>query len=105
MCVWWCGGGVANPVTLAGTPMRQVTISIKVLWLVFVLDAATDKKKGKTVKKWNMRDHSDSFCSLKYNENGRYISFIDIQGGDKSIIITTTKGPFERGLGQYCSEA
>lgn len=35
------------------------------------------------------REHfSELFCTLKYNENGRYISFIALQGHKKSIIIT-----------------
>uniref|UniRef100_M1DGH2 Uncharacterized protein n=1 Tax=Solanum tuberosum TaxID=4113 RepID=M1DGH2_SOLTU len=32
--------------------------------------------------------YSDFFCTLKYNENGRYISFIAIQGQNKAVIIT-----------------
>ncbi|KAG5577331.1 hypothetical protein H5410_057465 [Solanum commersonii] len=36
-----------------------------------------------------MKDHfSEFFCTLKYNENGRYNSFIALQGQSKSIIIT-----------------
>lgn len=36
-----------------------------------------------------MKDHfSEFFCTLMYNENGRYISFIAIQGQSKSVIIT-----------------
>jgi len=69
--------------------MRQVTISINVMkWLVFIFNATTVEKR-KIVKRWNMKDHfSEFFCTLKYNESGRYISFIAIQGGSKSIIIT-----------------
>ena len=60
---------------------REVTISINVMkWLVFVFNAATEEKR-KTVKRWNMKDHfSEFFCTLKYNESGRYISFIAIHG-------------------------
>ncbi|KAF3645207.1 hypothetical protein FXO38_19762 [Capsicum annuum] len=37
----------------------------------------------------NMKDHfSEFFCTFKYNENGRYISFIAIQGEHKAVIIT-----------------
>lgn len=69
--------------------MRRVSVSIKVLrWLVTAFIDAS-KEQGKTVKRWRMKDHfSDYFCTLKYNESGRYISFIAIQGQNKSVIIT-----------------
>lgn len=68
--------------------MRRVKISLKVLrWLVSVFIEAA-KQQGNITKRWNMKDHfSDFFCTLKYNENGRYISFIAIQGQSKSVII------------------
>ncbi|PHT75935.1 Isoamylase 1, chloroplastic [Capsicum annuum] len=69
--------------------MRRVKISIKVLrWLVSVFIEAS-KVQGNVIKKWNLKDHfSKSYCSLNYNENGRYVSFIAIQGQNKSVIIT-----------------
>lgn len=36
-----------------------------------------------------MKDHfSEFFCTLKYNEHGRYISFVAVQGNNESVIIT-----------------
>lgn len=47
------------------------------------------KTQGKELTIWKTKDHfSELFCTLKYNENGRYISFIALQGQKKSIIIT-----------------
>lgn len=69
--------------------MRRVKISSKVLrWLASVFTEAS-KIHENTVKRWKMKDHfSEFFCTLKCNENGRYISFIALQGQRKSIIIT-----------------
>ncbi|KAG5609573.1 hypothetical protein H5410_020854 [Solanum commersonii] len=84
--------------------MRRVEISTKVLkWLVTVFIEAS-KVQGRTVKRWNMKDHfAEFYCTLKYkgesigghrwvrpkyNESGRYISFIALQGQNKSVIIT-----------------
>ncbi|KAG5630998.1 hypothetical protein H5410_002715 [Solanum commersonii] len=69
--------------------MRRVEISIKVLrWLISVFNEAS-KVQGESVKRWKIKDlFSDFFCTPKYNENGRYISFIAIQGQKKAIIIT-----------------
>lgn len=69
--------------------MRSVTVSHKNLkWLVSVFIEAS-KTQGKEVRRWKTRDHfSELFSTLKYNENGRYISFIALQGQKKSIIIT-----------------
>lgn len=70
--------------------IRQVTISINVIkWIVYVFNMASKEQK-KTVKRWNKKDHfAVFFCIPKYNEHGRYISFIAIQGESKSIIITS----------------
>ncbi|KAG5631015.1 hypothetical protein H5410_002732 [Solanum commersonii] len=69
--------------------MRRVEISIKVLrWLISVFIEAS-KVQGESVKRWKIKDlYSDFFCTLKYNENGRYINFIAIQGQKKAVIIT-----------------
>lgn len=69
--------------------MQRVKISLKVLkWLAAVFIEAS-KVQRNTIKRWRMKDHfSEFFCTLKYNENGRYIIFIAIQGQRKSIIIT-----------------
>ncbi|KAF3674022.1 Ras-related protein RABF2b [Capsicum annuum] len=69
--------------------MRKVQISHKVLkWIAFVFIEAT-KEQRKTVKRWSIKDNLwEFFCTLKYNENGRYISFISIQGEHKAVIIT-----------------
>lgn len=68
--------------------MRRVRVSHKTLkWLVSVFIEAS-RTQGK-VRRWKTREHfSELFCTLKYNENGRYISFIALQGHKKSIIIT-----------------
>ncbi|KAM3252930.1 hypothetical protein P3L10_007000 [Capsicum annuum] len=69
--------------------MRKIKISHKVLkWIAFVFIEAT-KEQRKIVKRWSMKDHfSKFFCTIKYNENGRYISFTTIQGEHKADIIT-----------------
>ncbi|KAH0661436.1 hypothetical protein KY284_026367 [Solanum tuberosum] len=69
--------------------MRRVKISIKVLrWLVAIFIEAS-KVQGMAVKRWSMKDHfAELYCTLKYNEKGRYISFIATQGISRSIIIT-----------------
>ncbi|KAG5619008.1 hypothetical protein H5410_018832 [Solanum commersonii] len=79
--------------------MRRVEISIKVLkWLVTVFIEAS-KVQGRTVKRWNMKDHfAEFYCTLKYNESGRYISFIALQGQNKSVIITP-ESTFKGGWG------
>lgn len=79
--------------------MRRVKVSIKVLkWLVAVFIEAS-KVQGRTIKMWNMKDHFGEFyCTLKYNESGRYISFIALQGQNKSVIITPESTP-KGGLG------
>lgn len=41
------------------------------------------------MKRWKVKDlYSNFFCTLIYNENGRYIRFIAIQGQNKAVIIT-----------------
>lgn len=68
--------------------MRKVKISIKVLkWVVSVFIEAS-KIKGNVIQRWNLRDHFEEFYgTLKFNKNGRYVSFIAIQGEKRSIII------------------
>ncbi|KAG5606295.1 hypothetical protein H5410_027787 [Solanum commersonii] len=60
------------------------------------------KVQGRIVKRWNMKDNFAAFyCTLKYNESGRYISFIALQGQNKSVIITpesTFKGDETQGI-------
>ncbi|KAG5619929.1 hypothetical protein H5410_005147 [Solanum commersonii] len=79
--------------------MRRVEISIKVLkWLVTVFIEAS-KVQRRTVKRWNMKDHfAEFYCTLKYNESGRYINFIALQGQNKSVIITP-ESTFKGGWG------
>ncbi|WMV40484.1 hypothetical protein MTR67_033869 [Solanum verrucosum] len=74
--------------------MRGVKVSIKVLkWVVAVFIEAS-KVHGRTVKRWNLKDHfAEFYCTLKYNESGRYISFIALQGQNKSVIITPESTP------------
>ncbi|WMV48686.1 hypothetical protein MTR67_042071 [Solanum verrucosum] len=69
--------------------VRRVKVSIKVLrWLVATFIEAS-KLQGNVVKRWKMKDHySEFFCTLKYNNSGRYISFVATQGQSKSVIIT-----------------
>uniref|UniRef100_M1DWH4 DUF4283 domain-containing protein n=1 Tax=Solanum tuberosum TaxID=4113 RepID=M1DWH4_SOLTU len=69
--------------------VRRVKISIKVLrWLVSIFIEAS-KVQGKVFRRWKLKEHfAEFYCSLKYNENGRFVSFIAIQGQNKSIIIT-----------------
>uniref|UniRef100_M1DQM1 Uncharacterized protein n=1 Tax=Solanum tuberosum TaxID=4113 RepID=M1DQM1_SOLTU len=69
--------------------VRRVKISIKVLrWLVSIFIEAS-KVQGKVIRTWKLKEHfAEFYCSLKYNENGRFVSFIAIQGQNKSIIIT-----------------
>ncbi|KAF3661862.1 hypothetical protein FXO37_12741 [Capsicum annuum] len=44
--------------------------------------------QGNIIKRWGMKDHfSEFFCTLKYNENGRYISFIAIQEALKKELV------------------
>ncbi|KAG5599553.1 hypothetical protein H5410_030923, partial [Solanum commersonii] len=70
--------------------MRRIKISLKVLkWLVAVFIEASGVH-GNTIKRWRMKDHfSEFFCTLKYNENGRYISFIAIQERTQQIQTST----------------
>jgi len=74
--------------------MRGVKVSIKVLkWVVAVFIEAS-KVHGRTVKRWNLKDHfAEFYCTLKYNESGRYISFIALQDQNKSVIITPESTP------------
>ncbi|KAG5614842.1 hypothetical protein H5410_014666 [Solanum commersonii] len=69
--------------------VRRVKISIKVLrWLVSIFIEAS-KVQGKVIRRWKFKEHfAEFYCSLKYNDNGRFVSFIAIQGRNKSIIIT-----------------
>lgn len=47
------------------------------------------KHTKNVIKRWSTKDHfAEFFCTFKYNENGRYIRFIAIQGQNKSIVIT-----------------
>ncbi|OIT39117.1 hypothetical protein A4A49_63403, partial [Nicotiana attenuata] len=57
--------------------MRKATLSLKVMkWVVEVFNVAT-KEHGRAIRRWNMKDHyAEFYCTLKYNEHGRYISFI-----------------------------
>lgn len=42
-----------------------------------------------TVGRWKTKHHvAEFFCTLKYNEHCRYASFIAVQGGSRSVIIT-----------------
>ncbi|KAF3665931.1 hypothetical protein FXO38_09300 [Capsicum annuum] len=44
--------------------------------------------QGSIIKRWGMKDHfSEFFCTLKYNENGRSISFIAIQEALKKELV------------------
>lgn len=46
-----------------------------------------------------MKDHFAEFdCTLKYNSSGRYISFIELQGQKKSVIVTP-ESTFKEGWG------
>uniref|UniRef100_M0ZV41 DUF4283 domain-containing protein n=1 Tax=Solanum tuberosum TaxID=4113 RepID=M0ZV41_SOLTU len=74
--------------------MRGVKVSIKVLkWVVAVFIKAS-KVHRRTVKRWNLKDHfAEFYCTLKYNESGRYISFIALQGQNKSVIIIPESTP------------
>ena len=69
--------------------MRRVKISIKVLrWLVSIFIEAS-KVQGKVIRRSKFKEHfAEFYCSLKYNEKGRFVSFIAIQGQKKSITIT-----------------
>lgn len=69
--------------------MRKVKIGIKVQkWLVSVFIEAS-KIRGDVIKWWSLRDHFEEFYrTLKFNENGRYVSFSAIQREKRSIIIT-----------------
>lgn len=68
---------------------RRATISLKVMkWIVQVFVTAS-KEPNQTVRRWKLKDHyAEFFCTLKYNERGRYISFIALQGGNRAVIIT-----------------
>ncbi|KAF3662554.1 putative UDP-glucose 6-dehydrogenase-like isoform 1 [Capsicum annuum] len=69
--------------------MRKVSLSRKVMkWLVHVFNDASKEQKMST-KRWKTRDlFAEFYCNLKYNEHGRYISFIAVQGGNRSVIIS-----------------
>ncbi|KAG5609934.1 hypothetical protein H5410_021215 [Solanum commersonii] len=69
--------------------LRRVKISHKVLrWLTTVF-IEVSKEQGKVVRRWKTKDYfSEFFCTLKNNENVRYISFIAIQGQNIAVIIT-----------------
>lgn len=69
--------------------MRKITLSLQVMrWLVQVLIEAS-KEQIMTVGRWKTKHHfAEFFCTLKYNEHGRYASFIAVQGGSRSVIIT-----------------
>ncbi|OIT38815.1 hypothetical protein A4A49_61177 [Nicotiana attenuata] len=57
--------------------MRSATVSIKVTkWVTEVFNVAS-KQHNKAIRRWSMKDHNtEYYCNLKYNEYGRYISFI-----------------------------
>ncbi|OIT02239.1 hypothetical protein A4A49_56790, partial [Nicotiana attenuata] len=45
-------------------------------WVVEVSNVAS-KEHGRAIRRWNVNDHyAEFYCTLKYNEHGRYISFI-----------------------------
>lgn len=69
--------------------MRRVKVNIKVLrWLVAIFIEAS-KIQGRIVERWSVKNHFAKFYStFIYNEIGRYIIFISIQGMSRSIIIT-----------------
>lgn len=69
--------------------MRKITLSLQVMrWLVQVLIEAS-KEQIMTVGRWKTKHHfAEFFCTLKYNEHCRYASFIAVQGGSRSVIIT-----------------
>lgn len=69
--------------------MRTATVSLKVMkWVTEVFNAVS-KEHNRAIRRWNMKDHyAEFYCNLKYNEYGRYISFIVVQGENKSVIIT-----------------
>lgn len=69
--------------------MRKATVNIKVMkWIVQVFITASKEHK-QTDRRRKLKDHfAEFFCALKYNEHGRYISVIAIQGGSRSVIIT-----------------
>lgn len=70
--------------------MRKVQISLKVLkWLVTTLIEAS-KIRGNTIKRWSFEEF---YGTLKYNESGRYVSFIAIHMKNRSIIITPELSP------------
>ncbi|KAG5616949.1 hypothetical protein H5410_016773 [Solanum commersonii] len=72
-----------------GIKRGELRVGNKTLkWLVSVFIEAS-KTQGKEVGRWKTRDQfSELFCTLKYNENERYISIIALPRSKKSIIIT-----------------
>ncbi|KAG5607522.1 hypothetical protein H5410_029014 [Solanum commersonii] len=78
--------------------MKRVKISIKVLkWLVAELKPPkcwedTKSQSKQALKRWNMKDHfAEFYCTLKYNESGRYISFIALQDKTQGIAVKDNK--------------
>lgn len=72
-----------NGASVSRNLMRKVTLSLKVMrWLVHVFIAAS-KEQRMSVRRWKTRDHyAELFCTLKYNENVSYSSFIALQISD-----------------------
>lgn len=50
-------------------------------WFLYLLKLQNYREK-------QLEDGEGIFCTLKYNEKGRYISSVALQGQNKSIIIT-----------------
>ncbi|CAN4120028.1 unnamed protein product [Withania somnifera] len=73
--------------------MRKVTLSLKVMkWLAHVFNDASKEQRMST-KRWKTRDlFAEFYCNLKYNEHGRYISFIAVQGEQLSNCISLNAG-------------
>ncbi|WMV27311.1 hypothetical protein MTR67_020696 [Solanum verrucosum] len=68
--------------------MSRASFSQKTMeWICSILKEAS-KVKGNVVRRWKRQEHvSNVFCARNFNNKGRYISIINIQGKNRAVII------------------
>jgi len=68
--------------------MSRASFSQKSMeWICSILKEAS-KVKGNNVRRWRRHEHiSHLFCARNFNNKGRYISIISIQGKSRAVLI------------------
>jgi len=68
--------------------MSRASFSQKSMeWICSILKEAS-KVKGNNVRRWRRQEHvSHLFCARNFNNKGRYISIISIQGKSRAVLI------------------